>query len=401
MEPGRNRPTRVNAGYFGTKENPENQTGFISASRTNYQQGKKQKAGTEPLRRGFSQETTPAEPAETTDALTGSTTTENVSEEQQRKQRIQDRLAKEGARSEATQRAVKIRQDIKMGVGDDNFVGGGEKPEFMSMDDNRFEEWLNEKPEHEEAFHKFLETNADRWSRLPDEGEGGIGGFKDRWEKYSQARLKLKPNPYSRDKAGHLPSVPYTFEREKGPAYHAGARPHEITGELNKLNKDMYMATTRKRVGDMNDAEMKAEITRVGTLWDMINVDGATVEEALAANRSKNVEAVDDSRLKSVFEDADSVAAHLEKIHQARYLQSMEKVAHKPPTPRPAAGKGGGAATQAHRRWRRSQGWWVQARSRRQAEAGGSGRPTGRHRAPGRCPAGPRGAAGQPAEGQA
>ena len=323
VEPGRNRPTRANAGYYGTKENAADQTGFMSASQADYQRGKRGKGG-------FKQ-------AEQAEAGTPQNAANKVVDPKDKaRQTINDRLAREGAVTKATDAAVKIRQNIKMGVGDDNFVGG-KKPPFIDMDDDRFREWLNDKPENEKAFNQFLEDNAELWSK---EGEGGIGGFPHAYEQYKQTRGRIHPNPYSKDKAGVLPSIPYTFDHKTENAYHAGARPHEIEKELSDLNRKTTLLTSRKNLSELTDAEMRTEIDRFMSLKRGIQQDGLSVDDVLAAHRGMTPDAPDAGRLKPIFKDEASMDEHLEKIHQARYLNDMKKSSARPPTPRPAANKG-------------------------------------------------------------
>ena len=326
VEPGRNRPTKARAGLFGTGLEDSSKH---SAALADYQRGKAGKGGFRQIEAGATQEGTAAK--------TGFTNKVDVT-----RQKANDLIAREGQRKAAGDNAVAIRDLIRRGIGDDNFVGGGSKPEFMDMNDDRFREWIAEKPENDRAFHQFVEDNASRWSNT-ELGGGGIGGFGMAYERYKTARGKLNQQPYSRELGGHLPSIPYTFAHKPENAYHAGARPSEIDYELQQLNKKTNLLTNNKPVGDLTDAEMSAEIERVKTMREMRR-QGLSVDDALEANRRDNpgrpVE-----RLKEVVKDDKAMDDHLERIHQARYLREMKKQANVPPRPNPSTGGGGSSGS--------------------------------------------------------
>ena len=326
VEPGRNRPTKVNAGYYGMKENEADQQGFLSASQMNYQRGKNTKKGAVPAAAaaaGFANE--PAGGG----AGTGG-------EEARRRQQLQDVLAHEGAATEVVEHAVTLRQDIRMGTGD-NYVGG-RRPTYMDMDDDRFRVWLNEEPGNLDRFNNFLRDNAEVWSR---EGEGGIGGFALKYQRYRDALGRSQPNPYSRDRAETLPPNPYTFSGPgfEGNAYHAGARPAEITAELRELDRSTNLLTTRKQLSELNDAEMRTEIQRLGSLR-RAKESGHSFNDLMAVNRQYSPDAPSPTALESIFASDESMAKHLDKIHQARYLKSMQRLANTGPAAQPARGLG-------------------------------------------------------------
>ncbi len=328
VEPGRNRPTKARAGLYGTGLEDSSKH---SAALADYQRGKAGKGG-------FKRVDTPAG-QEGSAAKAGFTDKTDTA-----RQKANDLIAREGQRKSAGDNAVAIRDLVRRGIGDDNFVGGGSKPAFMDMNDDRFREWHGESKKNADEFHQFIEDNASRWSNT-ELGAGGIGGFGMAYERYKSARGKLSQQPYSRELGGHLPSTPYTFAHKPENAYHAGARPAEIDHELQQLNKKTDLLTNNKPVGELTDSEMSAEIERVKTMREMRS-QGLSVDQALEANRrdhpGRPVE-----RLREVVKDDKAMDDHLERIHQARYLREMKKQANVPPSTGFTPKQGGGGTPPA------------------------------------------------------
>jgi hypothetical protein len=327
VEPGRNRPTAANAGYYGTKENKGQK--FLSASQVDYQRGKKQKTKTG--------EGTAAAPETTPEGTEGAGGAGTPDEEARRRQQRNDTLAREGSIREAVEHAVRLRADIRLGVPDRNYVGG-QQPGFMSMDDDRFRVWMKEDSANIDKFNRFLEDNAGVWSQ---NGAGGIGGFADKYERYKNAAGQATSNPYHRDKATNFPAVPYSFtgegEGEDERAYHAKARPAEISAALRKLDRSTNLLTSRKQLSELTDDEMRTEIGRLDSLR-RLKTQGQSTDELLTTNRDFSPDAPSPRQLESIFESDESMAKHLDKIHQSRYLRSMEKLANVPPPAQPGRG---------------------------------------------------------------
>ena len=325
VEPGRNRPTAATAGLL--RDQGEQGPEVPSASQVDYQRGKKQKTKTG--------EGTAAAPETTPEGTEGAGGAGTPDEEARRRQQANDTLAGAAASREAIDSAISLRQDIRLGVPDGNYVGG-QQPAFMGMDDDQFRAWLGEQPTNLTEFGRFLQTNSPIWSL---EGPGGIGGWGLKYARHQSLVGRAVPNPYSRASSGALPPNPFTFSGEgyEDDAWHAHARPAQISAKLRELDRSTNLLTTRKQLSELTDNDRRTEIERLVSLRQL-KASGHSVAELMTANRSYSPDAPSPSQLESIFESDESMAKHLDKIHQSRYLKSMESVANVPPPAQPGRG---------------------------------------------------------------
>jgi hypothetical protein len=207
VEPGRNRPTAAQAGWYGTAGKEKSRK--FSAAHADYQRGV---AGApEPGHR-------PGSPP-TADASTGAGSSGGGgmvarSDRERARDRAAEALSEGRAKAEVKAKAVALQQQIK----NTNTLPPDSQapPEWWDMSESDMSEYLD-KEENLKKFDSFANSLSDKW---------GATSAARQWNEYRNAKNRGTGQPYAPGHANTWQSAPYKFPDDERDAY----RPSPLAG---------------------------------------------------------------------------------------------------------------------------------------------------------------------------
>jgi hypothetical protein len=337
VEPGRNRPTDAQAGWYGTaargKSGSEGRGGKFSAAHADYQRGLP--GAPTPTRE-------PRALTATTDAGAGASTGGGGVQRSDR-ERARDRAAEALEESKSKERvksaAVALQQQAK-GI---RPPGESATPEWWDYDENRMRAYV-EDPENLKKFNTYVTGLGDRW---------GDTSASRQFQQYRDASSRVESKDYDKSLATIWPMGTYKFPNETHEAYRASPEPGAVEGEIRNIDGRDASLKFDQPLSALDSRQLREEFELSKTVAAAAKTAGLTGDDAQDAlgSQLKNPAA----GYASQFFRAGGAEKHLENIHKMHYLKSKGGGAGgAAPAQGGSAGFGGGGsagggATQAPR----------------------------------------------------
>ena len=324
VEPGRNRPTKAQAGLYGTSANKGQK---FSASHADYQRGRngnEKWTGTDGQRAAA----VPQPGEETPDGTTGTTGTTSTSDRKTEENRSRDMFAQEQKRMSARDAGAELFGFLKkFALWDPDM-----KPLWWDdMDKSQMKERLKD-PAFAKEFNDTLEKFAPQWG-----GPQGIQNFGSQYSNYKRARGASESVKFQRALAADYPEYPLTFDDLDGDesGYHAGATVSDVKRAMHAVDtkKPTGSFTTTRPLSQLGENELQQELNATVQVRNVLfptdpSLRPADPKYALDALKKEHPTSPSvDVMLKLTSQQ--NLDDHLEKIHRIRFLMIQEEEAEK------------------------------------------------------------------------
>jgi len=307
VEPGRNRPTSAQAGWFGTRKE---ESGKFSAAYSDYQRGL---PGT-PEPHGHPREKGKFKPTNVTSSTGSSGGGASVGLRSDRErtrdaaiEALQANQAKEGVISSAValQQAVKVHKPPT----------GISTPEWWYHSEDQMREYLGN-----DANRKKFDTTVSQIGAA-DFDEAGASRP---WQAYQTARKRTGGGkPYSPEHANTWPTEgPYKFTGDnERDAYRASPLPGAVDIEVKRLDGEDTSLKFGRPLSALNGRELREEFElskNVREAMKTAKLQGTAAQDALGSQFQNSGSAF----ASNFFRDDAGAAKHLENIHRMHHLKS-------------------------------------------------------------------------------